>query len=48
MNMSLMYFHVTSVDLSMSHCVSEKIGMVGFVTSTTTSVISYEASLEAS
>jgi len=47
MKLSLILFHVTSIDLSMKHSVFLYMGMVGFVTPTTSLVLASEASLEA-
>lgn len=45
MNASFIYFHLTSVDLSMNHYVYMRIGTVVFVTSTTFAMLASKASL---
>lgn len=47
MKVSLISFHVNLEDLSIKDCVYVIIGMVGFVTSTTSLVLSSKASFEA-
>jgi len=42
-----MSLHVTSVDLSMKHCVSAYMAMFVFVTSNASLLLAFEASLEA-